>query len=190
MHVVWSYHEIVWYWVFGCLWFRALFGLIPSKQSLYLWPEIFYKVLKLDQIKTWPDALFVSVSLDWTMSLLRKPQCLLFEREEKKWKSSYCFQKYWILSKTSTCKQFVSQEILLSGRKQRDSSTVFAVSACRAVLGCKVLDQPGVFIRCRNNLLLPQEVCMHVPNYTEFLVEHLGQIYITQLTDIRMNNFS
>lgn len=53
---------------FGCLWFTALFSLIPSKKSLYLWPEVFYKVLKSDQAKTCPGAVLVSVRLDHVTS--------------------------------------------------------------------------------------------------------------------------
>lgn len=53
---------------FGCLWFIDPFGLIPSKRSLYLWPEIFYNVLKSDQAKTCPGAVLFWVRLDHVTS--------------------------------------------------------------------------------------------------------------------------
>lgn len=45
---------------------------IPSKRKLFLWPEILYKALKSVQAKTWPDAVAVSGTVDWNISLLTR----------------------------------------------------------------------------------------------------------------------
>lgn len=75
------------------------------------------------------------------------------------------------LQVTNYCFLEENKETLLLQSLQDQPAELFGAVKCLINLLCS--------FGCRNKLLLPQGMCMCVPNSTEFLVENLGQDHIT-----------